>query len=53
MENLNNGGTNSDRKEISDKGSKPSDKGSWPLSNNGQRPTPPSSNMPPLKKPKK
>tara|TARA_B100001179_G_scaffold163291_1_gene119885 strand:+ start:576 stop:728 length:153 start_codon:yes stop_codon:yes gene_type:complete len=39
MENPNNGGTNSDRKEISDKGSKPSDKGSWPLSNNGQRPT--------------
>lgn len=46
MENPNNGGTNSDRKEISDKGS-------WPLINNGQRPTPPSSNMPPLKKPKK
>ena len=30
-----------------------SDRGSRPLSNNGQRPTPPSSTMPELKKPKK
>ncbi len=30
-----------------------SDRGSLPLSNNGQRPTPPVSTMPPLKKPKK
>lgn len=30
-----------------------SDKGSWPLSNKGEQPPPPSSQMPQLKKPKK
>ena len=30
-----------------------SDKGSWPLSNKGQQPPPPSSEIPKLKKPKK
>lgn len=30
-----------------------SDRGSWPLSDNGPRPTPPTNSMPKLEKPKK
>ena len=45
-----NGGTNSEGRIGS---GIESDKGSWPLSNKGQQPPPPSSQIPELKKPKK